>query len=225
MRLILRSPAPRRMRYIARRAPPLPAAQPPCPRPCASPSPSACCASACAARHCAPPPASVYLQDLSSSRSARRPARRPAHGHHPGRRHRAERRAHGAGQAQLPRAGAGRAHRRRTGQCAGGAGGGLCARRPASRRRPSTCATPARSACPKTAFKAVLDGAARSLAQHGFTDIVILGDSGNYQPALKAVAARLNRDWKGGPARAHFIADVLPRGAGSLSSSCCASAA
>ena len=60
---------------------------------------------------------------------------------------------------------------------------------------------------PEAAFKAVIDGAARSFAQHGFTDIVILGDSGNYQGALKAVADALNRDWKRGPARAHFIGD------------------
>jgi creatinine amidohydrolase/Fe(II)-dependent formamide hydrolase-like protein len=60
---------------------------------------------------------------------------------------------------------------------------------------------------PEAAFKAVLDGAARSLAQHGFTDIVLLGDSGNYQAALKAVAEALNRDWRQGPARAIFIAD------------------
>ncbi len=60
---------------------------------------------------------------------------------------------------------------------------------------------------PEAAFKALLDGAARSFAQHGFTDIVILGDSGNYQAALKAVAEALNRDWKRGPARAHFVAD------------------
>jgi len=60
---------------------------------------------------------------------------------------------------------------------------------------------------PEAAFKAVVDGAARSLAQHGFTDIVILGDSGNYQAALKAVAAALNRDWKNQAARAFFIAD------------------
>ena len=60
---------------------------------------------------------------------------------------------------------------------------------------------------PEAAFKAVIDGAARSFAQHGFTDIVILGDSGNYQSALQAVADALNRDWKHGPARAHFIGD------------------
>jgi len=59
---------------------------------------------------------------------------------------------------------------------------------------------------PDDAFRAVLDGAARSLAQHGFTDIVLIGDSGNYQASLRAVAARLNRDWQGQPMRAHYIA-------------------
>lgn len=59
----------------------------------------------------------------------------------------------------------------------------------------------------EAAFKGLLDGAARSFAQHGFTDIVFIGDSGNYQNQLKAVAAALNRDWKGGPARAHFVAE------------------
>ena len=58
---------------------------------------------------------------------------------------------------------------------------------------------------PESAFRGLLDGVARSMAQHGFTDIVFIGDSGNYQDTLKAVAAALNRDWKGGPARAHFI--------------------
>jgi creatinine amidohydrolase len=65
---------------------------------------------------------------------------------------------------------------------------------------------------PEDAFKATLDGAARSLAQHGFTDIVFIGDSGNYQAALKAVAAQLNRAWKGGPARAHHVAAYYDAG-------------
>ncbi len=59
----------------------------------------------------------------------------------------------------------------------------------------------------EAAFKGLVEGAARSFAQHGFTDIVFIGDSGNYQNQLKAVAAALNRDWKGGPARAHFVAE------------------
>ena len=59
---------------------------------------------------------------------------------------------------------------------------------------------------PESAFRGLLDGTARSMAQHGFTDIVFIGDSGNTQGTLKAVAAALNRDWKSGSARAHFIA-------------------
>jgi len=51
----------------------------------------------------------------------------------------------------------------------------------------------------------VIDATARSYRQHGFRDIVIVGDSGNYQAALKAVADRLNRDWAGSPARAHYV--------------------
>lgn len=56
------------------------------------------------------------------------------------------------------------------------------------------------------AFKGVVDGAARSFRQHGFTDVVLIGDHGGYQSLLAAVAARLNRDWASSPARAHFVA-------------------
>ena len=59
---------------------------------------------------------------------------------------------------------------------------------------------------PEAAFKATLSGAARSFRQHGFTDIVLIGDSGNYQRLLKDVATELNREWKGA-AHAHFIAE------------------
>lgn len=56
------------------------------------------------------------------------------------------------------------------------------------------------------AFKGVVDGAARSFRQHGFTDVVLIGDHGGYQSLLAAVATRLNRDWASSPARAHFVA-------------------
>ncbi len=65
---------------------------------------------------------------------------------------------------------------------------------------------------PESAFRGLLDGTARSMAQHGFTDIVFIGDSGNYQATLKAVAAALNREWKGAAARAHFIAAYYDSG-------------
>ena len=56
-------------------------------------------------------------------------------------------------------------------------------------------------------FRSLLDSAARSFAQHGFTDIVFIGDHGSYQSQLAAVAEGLNKRWKGTPTRAHFIAD------------------
>ena len=56
-------------------------------------------------------------------------------------------------------------------------------------------------------FKSLLDSAARSFAQHGFTDIVFIGDHGSYQSQLAAVADGLNKRWKGTLTRAHFIAD------------------
>ena len=58
---------------------------------------------------------------------------------------------------------------------------------------------------PDAAFQSLLESAAKSFKQNGFTDIVLIGDSGNYQSQLKAVAVRLNRSWAGTPARAHFI--------------------
>jgi creatinine amidohydrolase/Fe(II)-dependent formamide hydrolase-like protein len=59
------------------------------------------------------------------------------------------------------------------------------------------------------AFKGIVDGAARSLRQHGFRHVVLLGDHGGYQPALAAVAARLNREWASTTpaAHVHYIAD------------------
>ena len=57
------------------------------------------------------------------------------------------------------------------------------------------------------AFKSMLLSAARSFKQHGFTDIVILGDSGNYQSLLAQVAANFNKDAKNAPSRMHFIGE------------------
>jgi creatinine amidohydrolase/Fe(II)-dependent formamide hydrolase-like protein len=59
---------------------------------------------------------------------------------------------------------------------------------------------------PEDAFTAVVAGAARSLKQHGFVDIVLVGDSGNYQRHLKEIATRLNREWVGSGTRAHYVA-------------------
>lgn len=58
----------------------------------------------------------------------------------------------------------------------------------------------------EAAFEAVLEGAARSFKQHGFHDIVFLGDHGGYQKSEARVAQRLNRAWATDPsARVHAL--------------------
>lgn len=58
---------------------------------------------------------------------------------------------------------------------------------------------------PDEAFTAIVAGAARSLRQHGFRDIVLLGDSGDYQPLLRQLSLRLNTEWGASGARVHHI--------------------
>ena len=61
---------------------------------------------------------------------------------------------------------------------------------------------------PDAAFEAILEGAARSFRQHGFRDVVFLGDHGGYQKSEERVAARLNREWRNDPScRAHALLD------------------
>ena len=67
------------------------------------------------------------------------------------------------------------------------------------------------------AFKSLLLSAARSFKQHGFTDIVLIGDHGGYQSALAAVETAFNKEAKSG-AKVHFIADYY-RATGSTQSS------
>ena len=56
-------------------------------------------------------------------------------------------------------------------------------------------------------FKNILLGTSRSFKKHGFTDVVLLGDSGNYQKVLAAVAAQFNREDAKSNVRVHYIAD------------------
>ena len=44
-------------------------------------------------------------------------------------------------------------------------------------------------------FEAVLESTARSFRQHGFRDVVFLGDHGGYQSSLQRVANKLDREW------------------------------
>src|ERR1043166_2205070 len=53
-------------------------------------------------------------------------------------------------------------------------------------------------------FEALLVDVCSSLKQHGFTDIVLIGDHGANQRGMRAVAERLNKRW-GGPRSVHYI--------------------
>lgn len=53
---------------------------------------------------------------------------------------------------------------------------------------------------PDAAFEAMLEGTARSFKQHGFRDVVFLGDHGGYQQSEERVAAKLNKAWARDPA-------------------------
>jgi creatinine amidohydrolase/Fe(II)-dependent formamide hydrolase-like protein len=57
---------------------------------------------------------------------------------------------------------------------------------------------------PDAVFEGLLESTARSFKQHGFKDVVFLGDHGGYQSDLTQVADKLNREWAKDPAcRAH----------------------
>jgi creatinine amidohydrolase/Fe(II)-dependent formamide hydrolase-like protein len=56
-------------------------------------------------------------------------------------------------------------------------------------------------------YERLLTDICASFRQHGFEQIVLIGDSGGNQEGMKAVAARLNAKWAGGKTRVHFIAE------------------
>jgi len=59
---------------------------------------------------------------------------------------------------------------------------------------------------PAGVFEGVLEGAARSFRQHGFRDVILLGDHGGYAKNLEHVAAKLNREF-GSTCRVHALAE------------------
>ena len=63
---------------------------------------------------------------------------------------------------------------------------------------------------PQDVFSKVLEYAARSLGQHGFVDIALIGDSGGNQTGQKLVAEALNREWAAAAARVHHISAYYP---------------
>ena len=61
-------------------------------------------------------------------------------------------------------------------------------------------------------FEKVLEYAARSFRQHGFKNIVLIGDSGPNQAGLKNVAEALSKEWSKTEVRVHYIAEYYDDG-------------
>jgi len=58
----------------------------------------------------------------------------------------------------------------------------------------------------------LLEDIANSLRLHGFTDIVLIGDSGGNQKGMQIVAESLNESWSERDARAHFVVEFYTDG-------------
>jgi creatinine amidohydrolase len=65
---------------------------------------------------------------------------------------------------------------------------------------------------PEEHYQKLLEYTARSLRVNGFTDVVMIGDSGGNQKGMGAVAALLNREWAGTGVRVHFIPEYYNSG-------------
>jgi len=64
---------------------------------------------------------------------------------------------------------------------------------------------------PEEYFKKLLEYASRSFKQHGFTDIVLIGDSGGNQKGMKEVSEQLNKEWEETKTRVHFVSEFYGR--------------
>lgn len=65
---------------------------------------------------------------------------------------------------------------------------------------------------PSPNFNAVMEAAARSMKVHGFTDIILVGDNGGNQNAIRQVAEKLNAEWGGVGATVYPLTDYYDRG-------------
>jgi creatinine amidohydrolase len=60
---------------------------------------------------------------------------------------------------------------------------------------------------PADTYRKMLESAARSFKLAGFRDIVLLGDSGDYQKDNQSVAQQLNREWSASNVRVHAVGE------------------
>jgi creatinine amidohydrolase/Fe(II)-dependent formamide hydrolase-like protein len=65
---------------------------------------------------------------------------------------------------------------------------------------------------PEAPYESLLDAAVRSERVHGFTDIILIGDSGGNQRGLTAVADSLNKEWAGSGVRVYALTDYYTKG-------------
>jgi creatinine amidohydrolase/Fe(II)-dependent formamide hydrolase-like protein len=64
---------------------------------------------------------------------------------------------------------------------------------------------------PNEYFVKVLEYTARSLAAHGFTDILFISDSGSNMRGIAEVTAAMNNEWRGSPSRIHDVTDYYAK--------------
>ena len=65
---------------------------------------------------------------------------------------------------------------------------------------------------PAPSYQNLLEAAARSLASHGFTEVLFIGDSGGDQNGMREVAEKLTTEWAGGPSRVFALTDYYEKG-------------
>jgi len=64
---------------------------------------------------------------------------------------------------------------------------------------------------PEEYYIKLLEYTCRSLKQHGFIDIFLIGDSGGNQNGMKIVSEALNIEWKSLKTRVHYISDFYDK--------------
>jgi len=78
--------------------------------------------------------------------------------------------------------------------------------------RPGWADKPGVISLPSPSYDRLLEAAARSLAHHGFTHVLFIGDSGGNQNGMQATADKLNAEWAGGPNRVFALTDFYRMG-------------
>jgi creatinine amidohydrolase/Fe(II)-dependent formamide hydrolase-like protein len=64
---------------------------------------------------------------------------------------------------------------------------------------------------PSPDYDNLLEAAARSFKSHGFTEILLIGDSGGNQQGLTNVANKLNQEWQGTGAKVYALTDYYQK--------------